>query len=51
MLCFRHQSQAEAVEGTADDALAASQKALALMTSALNKENRVKELIGDLKTK
>lgn len=46
----RHQTEANAVERTTADALSDSQKSLALARTLTNKENKVKELIGDLKT-
>lgn len=45
-----HQMKAKAVERSATDALSDSQKSLALVRTLMNKENKVKELIGDLKT-
>lgn len=49
-LSCRHQSTANDVERTATNALSDSQKSLALVRNLMNKENKVKELIGDLKT-
>ncbi|XP_076600718.1 laminin subunit gamma-2 [Chaetodon auriga] len=49
-LADEHQTTADAVERSAADALSDSQKSLALVRSLMNKENKVKELIGDLKT-
>ncbi|XP_070830602.1 laminin subunit gamma-2 [Chaetodon trifascialis] len=49
-LADEHQTAADAVERSAADALSDSQKSLALVRSLMNKENKVKELIGDLKT-
>ncbi|KAI3375169.1 hypothetical protein L3Q82_021076, partial [Scortum barcoo] len=49
-LAEKHQTKAEAVEQTATDALSDSEKSLALVRNLMNKENKVKELIGDLKS-
>lgn len=49
-LSCRHQTNANAVERTANEALSDSEKGLALVRTLMNKENKVKELIGDLKT-
>ncbi len=49
-LSCRHQTKAEAVEQSATDALSDSEKSLALVRTLMNKEDKVKELIGDLKT-
>lgn len=49
-LADKHQSTANDVERTATNALSDSQKSLALVRNLMNKENKVKELIGDLKT-
>lgn len=38
------------MERSATDALSDSEKSLALVRTLMNKENKVKELIGDLKT-
>lgn len=46
----RHQKNATTVEQTANKALSDSEKSLALARTLMNKENKVKELIGDLKT-
>ncbi|KAM6989831.1 laminin subunit gamma-2 [Tautogolabrus adspersus] len=46
-----HQTKADSVEKTANNALSDSEKSLALVRTLMNKENKVKELIGDLKTK
>lgn len=48
VLC-RHQNEADAVERSADDALSDSKKSVALVRNLMNKENKVKELIGELK--
>ncbi|XP_070701477.1 laminin subunit gamma-2 [Pempheris klunzingeri] len=50
-LADQHQTQAGAVERSATDALSDSEKSLALVRTLMNKENKVKELIGDLKTR
>ncbi|XP_074544216.1 laminin subunit gamma-2 [Halichoeres trimaculatus] len=44
-----HQTKAGVVEKTASDALGDSEKSLALVRTLMNKENKVKELVGDLK--
>lgn len=49
-LSCRHQSTADDVERTATDALSDSQSSLTLVRDLMNKENKVKELIGELKT-
>lgn len=49
-LSCRHQTKADAVERTANEALSDSKEGLALVRTLMNKENKVKELIGDLKT-
>ncbi|XP_026230068.1 laminin subunit gamma-2 [Anabas testudineus] len=49
-LADKHQTKAGAVERSANEALSDSQKGLALVRTLMNKENKVKELIGDLKT-
>lgn len=49
-LADRHRTEADAVERSAGDALSDSEKSLALVRTLMNKENKVKELIGDLKT-
>lgn len=46
----RHQMKAEEVERSANKALSDSEKSLSLVRTLMNKENKVKELIGDLKT-
>ncbi|KAM7399987.1 hypothetical protein PAMA_004603 [Pampus argenteus] len=48
-LADKHQTKAEAVERSANDALSDSEKSLALVRKLMNKENKVKEQIGDLK--
>ncbi|XP_068197804.1 laminin subunit gamma-2 [Antennarius striatus] len=50
-LAEEHQIKADAVDRSANDALSDSEKSLALIRNLMNKENKVKELIGDLKTK
>ncbi|XP_035526875.1 laminin subunit gamma-2 [Morone saxatilis] len=49
-LADKHQMKANVVERTATDALSDSEKSLALVRNLMNKENKVKELIGELKT-
>ncbi|XP_028988599.1 laminin subunit gamma-2 isoform X2 [Betta splendens] len=49
-LAEKHQTKADTVERTANEALSDSEKGLALVRTLMNKENQVKELIGDLKT-
>lgn len=46
----RHQKKAAVVERSATDALSVSEKSLALVRTLMEKEYKVKELIGDLKT-
>lgn len=46
---FRHVTDADTVEQTADEALSDSKKSLALIRTLMNRENKVKEVIGDLK--
>ncbi|KAM7379867.1 hypothetical protein PAMP_005384 [Pampus punctatissimus] len=48
-LADKHQTKAEGVERSANDALSDSEKSLSLVRTLMNKENKVKELIGDLK--
>uniref|UniRef100_A0A3P8S9W4 Laminin subunit gamma 2 n=1 Tax=Amphiprion percula TaxID=161767 RepID=A0A3P8S9W4_AMPPE len=48
-LADKHETKANAVEKTANEALSDSNKGLALVRTLMNKENKVKELIGDLK--
>lgn len=50
-LADTHQGEAKKVEGIAQTALSEAEKALALMRSAISGENKVTELISDLKTK
>ncbi|XP_071782542.2 laminin subunit gamma-2 [Centroberyx gerrardi] len=50
-LAKNHQTKAGTVEQSANEALSDSEKSLALVRTLLNKENKVKELIGDLKAK
>ncbi|XP_020514696.2 laminin subunit gamma-2 [Labrus bergylta] len=45
-----HQTKADSVEKNANDALSDSERSLALVRTLMNKENKVKELIGALKT-
>lgn len=45
-----HQMIADDVEKNAGKALSDSQQSLTLVRNLMNRENRVKELIGDLKT-
>lgn len=45
----RHQNEADVVERSASNALSDSEKSLALVRNLMNKENKVKELIGELK--
>ncbi|XP_060940860.1 laminin subunit gamma-2 [Limanda limanda] len=49
-LADKHQTKAAAVDQTASDALSDSEKSLALVRTLMNKENKVKELIGGLRT-
>ncbi|XP_056149191.1 laminin subunit gamma-2 [Lampris incognitus] len=49
-LAERHQNKADVVERTANEALRDSDKSLALVRTLMNKENKVKELLGDLRT-
>ncbi|KAM3604282.1 uncharacterized protein V6R79_008893 [Siganus canaliculatus] len=49
-LADKHQTDATAVERKASDALSDSEKGLALVQTLMNRENKVKGLIGDLKT-
>ncbi|KAE8290464.1 Laminin subunit gamma-1 Precursor [Larimichthys crocea] len=49
-LADKHQTDANAVERSATDALMDSEKSLALVRMLMNRENKVKELIGDLRT-
>lgn len=45
-----HQTFADTVERNANKALSDSQQSLTLVRNLMNRENKVKELIGDLKT-
>ncbi|KAG7222915.1 hypothetical protein INR49_015981 [Caranx melampygus] len=45
-----HQTKADTVEQTANKALSDSEKSLALVRNLMNRENKVKGIIGDLKT-
>lgn len=47
-LADEHKTTAGSVEQTAQDALSFSEQSLALVRTLMNKENKVKELIGDL---
>ncbi|KAM6919152.1 laminin subunit gamma-2 [Xenentodon cancila] len=49
-LANKHQTKADIVEKIANEALSDSEKSLGLVRTLLNRENRVKELIGDLKS-
>ncbi|XP_049930403.1 laminin subunit gamma-2 [Epinephelus moara] len=49
-LADKHQTTADAVERSANEALSNSEKSLDQVRNLMNKENKVKELIGDLKT-
>ncbi|XP_068457437.1 laminin subunit gamma-2 [Clinocottus analis] len=49
-LADEHQTKADAVQQSAKEALSDSEKSLALVRTLMGKENKVKELIGDLKT-
>ncbi|XP_042353548.1 laminin subunit gamma-2, partial [Plectropomus leopardus] len=49
-LADKHQTTAGAVERSANDALSDSEKSLNLVRGLMNKENKVKELIGGLKS-
>ncbi|CAJ1073098.1 laminin subunit gamma-2 [Xyrichtys novacula] len=49
-LADTHQTKADAVEKIANDALSDSEKSLGLVRTLMNRENKVKETIGDLKT-
>ncbi|XP_062337108.1 laminin subunit gamma-2 isoform X1 [Osmerus eperlanus] len=50
ILADDHQSIAATVVRTANSALAESERGLALMRAAMNKENKINELISDLKS-
>ncbi|KAF1383164.1 hypothetical protein PFLUV_G00128460 [Perca fluviatilis] len=45
-----HETKADAVERSANEALSDSKNSLALVRTLMNRENKVKELIGELKT-
>ncbi|XP_028283140.1 laminin subunit gamma-2 [Parambassis ranga] len=49
-LADKHQTKADTVEQIAGEALSDSQKSLNLVRALMNRENKVKELIGDLKS-
>ncbi|XP_071348331.1 laminin subunit gamma-2 [Trachinotus anak] len=49
-LADKHQTKATTVEQTANKALSDSEKSLALVRTLTNRENKVKEQIGDLKS-
>ncbi|XP_034038770.1 laminin subunit gamma-1 [Thalassophryne amazonica] len=49
-LADKHQNTAKTVERSANEALSDSKKSQGLVRTLLNKENKVKELIGGLKT-
>ncbi|XP_039858426.1 laminin subunit gamma-2 isoform X1 [Simochromis diagramma] len=49
-LVNNHQTSADAAERNANKALSDSQQSLTLVRNLMNRENKVKELIGDLKT-
>ncbi|KAM4605768.1 laminin subunit gamma-2 [Polymixia lowei] len=49
-LAEKHQTKADTIERSANEALSDSEKSLALVRTLMNKENKVKELVGDLKT-
>nr|XP_057924701.1 laminin subunit gamma-2 isoform X2 [Doryrhamphus excisus] len=48
-LADKHQTKAGAVDRSANEALSDAQKGLALVRTLINKENKVKDLIGDVK--
>ncbi|XP_047445759.1 laminin subunit gamma-2 [Mugil cephalus] len=48
-LADEHKTDSDAVQQTANEALADSKESLTLIRSLMNRENKVKELIGDLK--
>ncbi|KAF7641991.1 hypothetical protein LDENG_00266740 [Lucifuga dentata] len=48
-LADKHQTKADAVQRSANAALSDSERSLALVRTLMNKENKVKELISDLK--
>ncbi|XP_038125963.1 laminin subunit gamma-2 [Cyprinodon tularosa] len=49
-LAEKHKTTADSVKKTADEALSDSQKSLDLVRPLMNRENKVKELVGDLKS-
>lgn len=49
VLYTRHKKEANTVEQSAADALEDSEKGLALVQDLMKRENKVKDLIGDLK--
>lgn len=49
VLNARHQKEANAVEQNAANALENSEMGLALIQNLMNRENKVKDLIGELK--
>ncbi|KAJ4922437.1 hypothetical protein JOQ06_022933 [Pogonophryne albipinna] len=49
-LADKHQTTADSVERTASEALTDSKKSLALVRDLMTRENKVQELIGDMKT-
>ncbi|KAL6103705.1 lamc1 [Pungitius sinensis] len=49
-LADKHTATADEVQRSANEALSNSEKSLALVRTLMNKENKVKELIGDLQT-
>ncbi|XP_029971712.1 laminin subunit gamma-2 [Salarias fasciatus] len=48
-LANNHETTADAVDQTANEALSNAKKGLSLVRDLMNRENKVKELIGDLK--
>ncbi|KAK5860490.1 hypothetical protein PBY51_021964 [Eleginops maclovinus] len=48
-LADKHKTTADSVERSANEALSDSEKSLALVRDLMTKENKVKELIGDMK--
>lgn len=48
-MSFRHQREADVMQQSSSDALNKSEKSLALVKALMSNENKVKELIGDLK--
>uniref|UniRef100_G3NA51 Laminin, gamma 2 n=1 Tax=Gasterosteus aculeatus aculeatus TaxID=481459 RepID=G3NA51_GASAC len=49
-LADKHTATADEVQRSANEALSNSERSLALVRTLMNKENKVKELIGDLQT-